>query len=744
MPRPRSRARQDDFDEFEEDDFEGGGSPAGNQKLKRLITELVGRWYWIVLFLILGLLGAAYYLSKAPKLYSTSCSLLIKTQTESLMSQDQVEDVSLRSIEAMNTAAARIGRFELLERVASREDVRALPGLIPPPVDWRPEWWAERADGLSIETAPEDQPVPPPPALAGRIRSWLDISITRGTRLMELQITHPVPEVAKAVADAIAREYLAEVRADMTSGRSGAIEVLDEESKDAREKLQQARAALAVYARALEAHQALDEQEILVAQLDQRYLPAHPKMEAANIEYERLKERFLSEFEIARESPSDKDYWSSVAGDLPDPEAERDRYLRVARQQLLARTGVLGSEIESLNSVFQSMLTRMSESSVNQESEETPVEVNSLARVPGLPSAPVANKIYTAGVGGGFAVGLAIAFLLARLDNKYETVAQVEEDSNATVLAAISHINESHLRQAEDRYLKKHPEELTEAYDEWDPLLVFRPGTIGTSYAEMYRILRASISLLGDETKRKVTVFTSALPGEGKTATSVNFALAAAAQKRRTLLIDCDLRKPSVHKAFGMSRETDRGGITEVLAGQMHPSATVLDNFPEDHLHVILSGKRAPNPGELLDTGRLKAVLAWAEQHYDVIVLDTAPLLAVPDTRIIAPLIDNFCLVVRAHYVPKGAVHRTLEVLQEDGTQLGGIVFNGFKEKKRLIGQNYSYGHYKMSRYGRSYQYGYGSYGSYGAYGSDEEDDEPRKNRRKVGSNRKRRKKRSS
>ena len=115
----------------------------------------------------------------------------------------------------------------------------------------------------------------------------------------------------------------------------------------------------------------------------------------------------------------------------------------------------------------------------------------------------------------------------------------------------------------------------------------------------------------------------------------------------------------------------------------------------------------------------MKTILAQACREYDLVVLDTAPLLAVPDTRIIAPLADNVCLVVRAEYTPKGAVHRVLKVLDEDNSSISGVVFNGFKEKRRLIGENYSYGYYKTSRYGRAYRYGYGAYG---AYGSDDED----------------------
>jgi tyrosine-protein kinase Etk/Wzc len=141
-------------------------------------------------------------------------------------------------------------------------------------------------------------------------------------------------------------------------------------------------------------------------------------------------------------------------------------------------------------------------------------------------------------------------------------------------------------------------------------------------------------------------------------------------------------------------------------------------NSGQENLHIILSGMRAPNPGELLEITHLQSVLDQACRDYDIVVLDTAPILAVPDTRVIAPLAHNVCLVVQAEKVPKGAVHRALTILEEDGTSLSGVVFNGFQEKRRLMSENYSYGYYKSSRYGRAYRYGYKAYG---AYGSDSE-----------------------
>ena len=730
MSRPPSHSRSFDDDyEYDDEEFsEGSGRKEPNQKLKRMLIDLVGRWHWIVLGLVLGFLGAAYYLSKAPKQYTASASLIIKQQTASVMARDQVEEIDMRSQEGMNTVAARIQRLDLLERVASRQDVRDLPGLVPAKVDWTPEWVREKL-GQSTVDSEKSAPPPSPAVLGGMIGSWMEISIRKYTRLLDISITHPVPEVSKALADAIAREYLAEISTARTEGRSSSIDLLEKESEEARDSLQVARSALATYARTLEVHKALDENEIVVATLQRRYLPAHPKMMAATAELTRLKDRFVREFDVARQAPSDKAYWEEAASNMPDHETQPDDYLRAARQQLLARIGVLESEIQSSTTVFNSMLTRMEESSVNQESEESSADVNSLARVPGIPSQPQPQKVYTAGIAGGFAGGLLVAFLFVRLDNKFHTVAQVAGETDTTVLAAISDINPRHLAIAEKQHYKRHGDDQRDQHLDWDERLVFRPGTSSTSYAEMYRVLRASVSLLGDETKRKITLFSSALPGEGKTSTSANFALAAAGQGRKTLLIDLDLRKPSVHHSFGMAREQEKGGITECLANIARFEDVIIRETGEANLHLVLSGKRAPNPGELLDTTRLKAILAQACREYDVVVLDTAPILAVPDTRIVAPLAHNVCLVTRAEYVPKGAVRRVLEVLEEDGTALSGIVFNGFKEKRRLIGENYSYGYYKTSRYGRAYRYGYGAYG---AYGDDDQDDGKKKtNRRK-------------
>lgn len=710
-----------------EDDAILAGAYGGSRgkRLMRRISSLLSRWHWVALGLLIGFLASTYYLAKAPKQYSSTATLLIKQQTSTVLDRDQVEEIDMRSQEGLNTAAERIRRLDLLERVAARQDVRSLPGLMPPQVEWLPEWTLDWL-GRDKNAQKEAQAVPPPPALATWLASWMEVSIRRGTRLIDVTFTHQVPEVAKTLADAVAREHLAEIVGTRNEGRSSSIELLIKESEEARSKLQRYESARVTYLRALEMHTALDTKEAEVQQLARRYLPKHPKMIEANAELERLKQKFLDEFDLAVAAPADKAYWETHVDQINGVRNQPEERLRMARSLLLARTGVLQSEIASQMSVFNAMLTRREQAEVNQQGQEAGAEVSSLARVQTNPSAPDPKKVYGLGAAGGMAIGLAFASLLVRLDNKFHTVSQLEAETSQPVLAAVSQISRVRLYKAVQKEMRKvarrqavDPAILEQ--EDWDPHLLFRPGASKTIYAEMFRVLRASVSLLGDESQRRITLFTSAVPREGKSLVSINFAMAAAAQGRRTLLIDLDLRKPSVHRALGVER-TSIKGTTELLAGQITFEEAVVEATGCQNLWVVYAGARAPNPGELLSTERLRTILAQAAQEFDTVVIDSAPLLPVPDTRVIVPLVDNIGLVVRAEFVPKGAVERALQLLQASGVKPSGLVFNGFKERRFFVGLNYSYGSYARGRYG---------YGTYGVYGEDEEQDDMKRRRKK-------------
>lgn len=697
-------------DEWTDDD-QREGSRNGSASSKRLLQDMLGRWYWIVLGMVLGGGAAVYYLSKAPKAYCASATLLVKEQTASVLGKDQTDEINLGSIEAMNTVAARLKRQVLLERVASREDVRGLQGIAPAVVRWLPamvsEWLGDKAADPIAATASRMTPV----VLAGNIGSWMTVAVRRGTRLLDITVTHPSPEVAKVLADAICLEYLAETTGIRSNGRTNTIELLAEKSEEARKNLQSSQKAFSAYQRALAGHEELQTKEREVVELKRRYRAKHPEMVNAVAQVAGLQVRFLGDFEASVKSGMDEAYWKESESSLNPASQSLPERLEIARRMLLSRTAVLRSEIQSQESVFNAMLTKMQQVDVNMAEQDSEVEISNLAQLPGIPISPIGSKIMMFGVLGGLAVGAFIGFVAVILDNKLHTVMQVEELLTLPVLAAVSRIPAKLISKAVTGDNQTETDAL-EREKEWDPKIVFRQGMANSSFAEMFRVLRASITLLGPEDKRKITLFTSAIPGEGKTLTSVNFALAAAGQGKKVLLIDLDLRRPTVHLAFGLKSSSNEAGVTGYLAGKAPLEEAILHDVSGSGLDLMVSGVRAPNPGELLSGQRLSALMADVRGVYDVIVVDTAPLLAVPDTRVVAAHADNVCLVVRAEYVPKGATQRVMRLLAAGRTPLAGVVFNGFRERKRLVGLNYSYGNYKYGSSGNAYGYGNEAYGS--------------------------------
>lgn len=707
------RASREDPDWFEDDDGIDDGDGSSGERLQQLILDLLGRWYWIALGLVLGILGAFYFLSKAPEIFEAKAALLVKQGSSSILPGDrQEDDMDYRSDDAVNTVAERIKRIDLLTKVASTEVVQSLPDLIPPGVNWLPGWSQDWLGGSPEDQSPaEDRE---PKSLAKRIQKWMSVEIRRNTRLLDIVVAHPSPEVAKVLADTIATEYVKELATERLSGDTSSSDILGSSAEEVQADLQESQNALANYQQVLETLKELEAQELIFSELDRRYTPKHPKHIGAKATVSEYQRRFLVEFDSVRRALVDKDYWEMNRAEWDQIGLDDNSRLSIAKRLLTARASVLQSEIINKTEFYNAMLTKLQLSNVNKESLDAEVGLSSLSELPERPSSPKKMIVLAGGTLLGAGLGFGFALLLTKLDNKIHTVRQAELLSNLPVLATIGKIDPKILAKIVAR--KGVGADPSPARKKWDPRIVFRPGLSDSLFAEMFRILRASVSLLGNEKNRKVTLFSSALPEEGKTLVAANFAIASAQQGNKTLLIDLDLRKPAVHRAFGLHRKELGSGATELLAGQATLEEAISEVTGQENLFCIFAGVKAPNPGELLTLDSVNDLLERLEGKFEVIVIDSAPLLAISDTRLIIPAIDNFCLVVRAEQTPKGAVRKTLARLKEDGNEPAGIVVNGYEEKAGFL----------RRKYGGGYEYGaYGHYGKgYGSYGSDGSDDD--------------------
>jgi capsular exopolysaccharide synthesis family protein len=224
--------------------------------------------------------------------------------------------------------------------------------------------------------------------------------------------------------------------------------------------------------------------------------------------------------------------------------------------------------------------------------------------------------------------------------------------------------------------------------------------------AEAFRTLRTALSMLGRVEDRRVFLFTSAMPAEGKTFCSLNYSASLAQMSLKTLLIDADLRRPAVEICL-KGKEQGTAGVTDYLTGKK-ALLDVVQKTDLENLHFVSAGTTAPNPAELLAQDGLSAMIEDALRHYDRVVVDSAPIHAVSDTLLIVKSVQTVCLVVRAAKTSGRSVMRCIQLLQAAEAPLSGVILNRMPVRRGL-----GYGYY--SPY---YDYSYhGKYSKKGVYG---------------------------
>ena len=334
------------------------------------------------------------------------------------------------------------------------------------------------------------------------------------------------------------------------------------------------------------------------------------------------------------------------------------------------------------------LLERKEEASISYISALPNIKLLSYGVSARNPIAPKVQIIYLAALLLGVLVPFGIFFLLKILDTKINTRDDLEAGlKGITVLGEMPLVDDAKETNEGGRGLT----------------------------AESARVLRSGLSFQLQIDKTNVICVTSTIKGEGKSFVSYNLAQSYAALGKKVILVGADLRNPQLHKFLGQKRENV--GLTTYLSNQNYndiPSLITKSATPGG-LDYLLTGAIPPNPSELLMRSRFKKLLEELKQSYDVILIDTAPLLLVSDTTAILPLCDSVVYVARSQYSEKKTFSFILNMQQRENVPPFGMVLNGMRAGA-ATGTNYGYKYRYSYGYGYSYNYGYG----YG-YGSDSE-----------------------
>lgn len=195
--------------------------------------------------------------------------------------------------------------------------------------------------------------------------------------------------------------------------------------------------------------------------------------------------------------------------------------------------------------------------------------------------------------------------------------------------------------------------------------------------AEAYRSLRTNIQYSSIDEKYKVIVVTSSEPGEGKSTTAGNLALALGQGGHQVLLVDCDMRKPSIHKKFKIS---NMAGLSDLLISKYKMDEVIFQY--NDNLTIVTSGNIPPNPSEMLASKSMEKYLEEMKEHFDYIILDTPPLQAVTDAQVLSTKADGTLLVIRAEETKRDSVLNSVNLIKKVNGTIIGTILNGVDNKR--------------------------------------------------------------
>lgn len=213
------------------------------------------------------------------------------------------------------------------------------------------------------------------------------------------------------------------------------------------------------------------------------------------------------------------------------------------------------------------------------------------------------------------------------------------------------------------------------------------------NYREAYKSLRTNIKFIATTENAKSFVITSALQMESKSNVATNLSITLAEEDKKVILVDCDFRKPTIHKFLKL--ETYNHGITNVLMGDCKLQEA-LYHIESLQIDILPVGTVPPNPTELLSTDKMKAILDVLRERYDYVIIDTPPVSVVTDAAIVGGMTDGALLVVRSDYAPVEIVELAKKKLEDVNVKIFGIILSRFNAKKtsKPSGYYYSYNDY--------------------------------------------------
>jgi polysaccharide biosynthesis transport protein len=694
------------------------------RNLRDYVVMLRERVWHIVVVALIVFLAALFYTLNQTKLYTAAASIEILPREAVVMQVQEVRDSDLRGPEDLNTQVKILESGAIVQRVAERLSPEEIKALMQP-----------------YQTGSSGDPLLPGEVLALNRK----VAPIRATRILQMIFTHPDPEMAAKMANYFVEEFMnynsrwrvdeslkaveeLKIRADQQGKKvqelgnnlqayreRNNMVSLDQRKDIVTEKLKLV-SSLATQAesRLMEAQlrykqveecraangnladltfigtqpgvqvllQRVASQKISVAELGQRYLPKYPSMQEAmkslaQAEDELAKALDSAATSIRNEYESARRSAEQARADLKNQELEE---LKLGRYSV--DYGTLENELTVNEQLLATIVSRMRETTMSASIESQNARIVDRASRPQKHSSPNLSLNLAIGAFVGLSLGMAIALVVAFLDDKLKNTFQIETVVGLPLIGIVPGLDKVKPTERARVVLGNSDPQAAEAFRSLHSNIRLK--------CDIEHTRTIGISSKNQQSGAKVMLVTSTTPGEGKSFVTSNLALTFAAHGERTIIVDCDLRRPNVHRSFGIPN--DKGVVEYCSSGASLDSLIIKNHHAQ--LDILPAGGKASMPTLILGHRNFDKLIRELRERYDRILLDTPPLAPVSDALIILPHVDASIFTVRFNHVRTVAAKICARRLLETRIPCLGAVFNGLDA---TVGDYYYAEHYGKS-----------------------------------------------
>ena len=695
---------------------------------------MLRKWAILALAILVGAI-AYFIVSQSPPIYRSTVSVLIEpTHTKMVSSIEDVYSGVTPGREHLVTQAEVMKSREVATRVVKKLKLAENPDFDPRQA--RPPLWGKLIEEYVPFAA---ELVPGPPQMDGSkaeseaLRALVDrlqVEPVRQSNVVRVSIESADPALAAQIVNAVAEAY---IQADMDSRlhmTQNAGKWINERTMELRARLEASEKQLQAYrekeglldsrntasgsgrqyddltqrlvdarVRRSDAEEALNQvkaaeasnyesvpavvrsgsvqrareieadAEKRLAEVTQRYGPDHPKYVAAESELSTARANTRKSIQTILASVN-REYNAARATERAIEEQlaqSRSNIQNLNRKEI--QLGVLEREVTSNRQIFQTFLSRYKETTATSDAQSANARVIDFAYPPVRPIKP--RKLHTTGLATAFGLVLGILFTLVhkRLDNTFKRIEDIDNLLRQPLLAALPEVKTNHKSVA--RVVLELP---------------------SSPYAEGIRTASTGLALSSLDLQRKVIVVTSSVPGEGKSTFSMALALSESRSKR-VLLIEADLRRPTIGEVIGVPPE--QKGLADLIAGNATPIDALL-KINDTELHVLIAGRPTPSPLELIASRSFQDALANLSQSYDLVVIDSPPVQLVSDALVLGKQATGLIYVIRSDSTPIPLAKAGIRKVAGAGIHIFGVILNGhdFERAERYHGEYSGHGRY--------------------------------------------------